>query len=930
MIKHWSFLLIMVCLATQPVVAGSYVNRSIHVTHADDLTHAAYAPVSSHVTHADHLIHAAHATDAGHNTHMNHITHPTYTPKAPDSVYLFSYTTSKNNERGGLQFAWSQDKQQWHMIGNGFAFLYSDYGRWGADKRMNSPWLIQGPDGIWHCIWSLNERDRLFAHAASADLVNWKRQSYPDIAAGRNFLRPAVQYDAAQRSYTITYTDADGKQFQTTTTDFKTYRPATQISAPHYADAGVTISLSEGTVTGQVHRVAWDVVDRLIKTRELAQYKWRQQSESSKQDAERFGMLQQPLQASITLQPEKAKPISNLLLGIFFEDINYAADGGLYAELVQNRDFEYALSDKDGRDPNWNSYHSWTLRGENSTFTVDATTPLHPNNPHYAVLDTKTPGAALVNSGYDGIPVKKGDKYDLSLFSNQLDGKSGKVLVRLVSPGSPNNILAQTTITISGNSWKKAQTVLTATASADSALLELQPLTAGRLALDMVSLFPQQTFKGRKNGLREDLAQVVADIHPRFVRFPGGCVAHGDGLNNIYRWKNTIGPLEARKPQRNLWGYHQSAGLGYFEYFRFCEDIGAEPVPVVAAGVPCQNSGPSDKGSGQQGGIPMNEMDEYVQDILDLIEYANGDIHTTWGKKRAEAGHPQPFHLKYVGIGNEDLITDIFEERFTLLFNAVKKKYPEITVIGTAGPFFEGTDYEEGWDIANKLKVPMIDEHYYVSPGWFINNQDYYDKYDRSRSKVYLGEYAAHLPGRPSNIETALAEALYLTALERNGDIVSMASYAPLLAREKHTQWTPDLIYFNNTTVKPTVNYYVQQLYGTNAGDVYLPGTITISNGEGKAVNTDGVKERVAVSVVKDTKSNSVIIKLVNLLPKSVQSGIDLSGIDIADSTAIKTVLQGSPDSKDARPVVSNYPVAAKFNTELPAYSFTVIRIKTK
>lgn len=928
--KHWSLLFIIMYLATQPDVAVAGVQYAAPGTHVIYSALAADAVYTSHATNtvrhprASHTAHVANTAGSGGSKHASCVVY------APDSVYLFSYSTDKNDDRGGLQFAWSQDKQQWHVIGNGFVFLRSDYGRWGSEKRMISPWLIQGPDGIWHCIWSLNERDHLFAHAASADLVNWKRQSYPDISAGRNFLRPAVQYDAGQGAYAITYTDAEGKQFRTTTADFKTYRPATAVNAPHYAAASVTVALPAGTATGQVHRVSWEVVDRLIKTHELTQYKGRQESASSLQDSERFRMLQAPLRAGISLQPEKAKPISKLLLGIFFEDINYAADGGLYAELVQNRDFEYALSDREGHDPKWNSYHSWTLHGEQSTFTIDTVASIHPNNRHYAVLDTKTPGAALVNSGYDGIPVKKGDKYELSLFANQLSGKSGKVLVRLVSPAQPNNVLAQTTITLSGNSWKKAQAVLTATADADSALLEVRPLTAGRLALDMISLFPQATFKGRKNGLRADLAQVIADIHPRFVRFPGGCVAHGDGLNNIYRWKNTIGPLEARTPQRNLWGYHQSAGLGYFEYFRFCEDIGAEPVPVVAAGVPCQNSGPSAKGGGQQGGIPMNEMDEYVQDVLDLIEYANGDIHTTWGQKRAAAGHPEPFHLKYIGIGNEDLITDIFEERFTMIFNAVKKQHPEITVIGTAGPFFEGTDYKEGWDIANKLKVPMIDEHYYVPPGWFINNQDFYDKYDRSKSKVYLGEYAAHLPGRPSNIETALAEALYLTALERNGDVVSMASYAPLLAKEKHTQWTPDLIYFNNTTVKPTVNYYVQQLYGTNSGDTYLPGSISISDEEGKEINIDGVKERVAFSIVKDTKSNSVIIKLVNLLPATVQSGIDLSGLGIADGTATKTVLQGKPDSKDARPVVSDYPVTEKFSIELPAYSFTVIRVKTK
>ncbi|MEO6719533.1 MAG: alpha-L-arabinofuranosidase C-terminal domain-containing protein, partial [Ferruginibacter sp.] len=406
------------------------------------------------------------------------------------------------------------------------------------------------------------------------------------------------------------------------------------------------------------------------------------------------------------------------------------------------------------------------------------------------------------------------------------------------------------------------------------------------------------------------------------VRFPGGCVAHGDGLKNIYRWKNTIGPLETRKPQRNLWGYHQTAGLGYFEYFRFCEDIGATPLPVIAAGVPCQNSGVG--GAGQQGGIPMNEMDEYVQDILDLVEYANGDITTVWGKKRAEAGHPKPFNLKYIGIGNEDLITDIFEERYTMIHHAMKQAHPEITVIGTVGPNFAGTDYEEGWRIADKLSIAAVDEHYYQSPGWFINNQDFYDKYDRSKSKVYLGEYAAHLPGRPSNIETALAEALYLTALERNGDVVTMSSYAPLLAKEGHTQWKPDLIYFNNAEVKTTTNYEVQKLYGENSGNEYLPVDILISDSK------DGVKKRIGISVVRDTKTGDVIVKLINLLPVATNATIDLKGIDIANREAIKTVLTGNPSDADTKPMVSSINVVETLATSLPAYSFTVIRLKTK
>lgn len=837
----------------------------------------------------------------------------------PDSVYLFAYATAKNNNHNGLHFAWSRDCDSWYSIGNEYAYVRSDYGRWGSEKRMITPYLLQGPDGVWQCVWSLNEREPRFAHVASADLLYWGRQSYPQVTEGASCLRPVIQYDKRQKQYSITYTDAAGKYYRVITTDFATYSTAREVAATDYTNASITVVLPMGKATGQVHRVPWPVADKLIQAYERSQYKSSQNGENTLQDAQRFAGLK-PVTASMTLQPDKAKPISDLLLGIFFEDINYAADGGLYAELVQNRDFEYTPGDKEGRDKTWTSTHSWTLEGANTSFSVDTVNPIHPHNPHYGVLDTKVPGAALINAGFDGIAIHKGEAYNLSLFARSLQGKGGKLNISLVS--KTGAILAQTTVHVSGNNWKNNNAILTAAAGADDAYLSIRPQTAGRIALDMISLFPQNTFKGRKNGLRADLAQTIADIHPRFVRFPGGCVAHGDGLGNIYRWKNTIGPLEARTPQRNLWSYHQTAGLGYFEYFRFCEDIGAEPLPVIAAGVPCQNSGTG--GGGQQGGIPMNEMDAYIQDIIDLIEYANGDIHTAWGKKRADAGHPQPFHLKYIGIGNEDLISDVFEERFTMIYKAIQARHPEITVIGTAGPAAEGTDYEEGWGIAGKLQVPMVDEHYYQSPGWFINNQEYYDRYDRSRSKVYLGEYAAHLPGRPNNLETALAEALYLTALERNGDVVSMASYAPLLAKEGHTQWNPDLIYFNNTTVKPTVGYEVQKLYGLNAGNEYLPATIALDN------NQDAVKKRVAVSVVRDTGSKTVIIKMVNLLPVAVHMATDLGGISLAGKDAVKTVLQGQPADKNARPVTTACTVAKAFSTELPAYSFTIIRLPAK
>ena len=790
----------------------------------------------------------------------------------PDSVYLFSFATSGDDGRSGLSFAWSTDKENWFEIGRNYGYLRCDYSRWGSQKKMLDPYLKQSPDGEWICTWKLNDRDG-YGQATSKDLINWTSQKYPR-----------------------------------TTPDFDGVRVKAIVAGEEQK--------------GNINRVAWTLVDGLDKNYGWNQYRNSLHGERPIQDGERFAGLK-PVKATVTVQPEGAKAISDVLLGAFFEDINYSADGGLYAELIQNRDFEYDPSDREG-DKNWDGFHSWSLRGNGEAeflIVTDATDAIHSNNMNYAILDVKQPGAFLVNTGFDGIALNAGDKYNFSLFARVPVGKSNKLLIRLVDAGG--TVQGETSVTVSSRSWKTYKAVLIAKASVD-VHLEIQPQSAGEVDLDMISLFPQNTFKGRKNGLRADLAQILADIHPRFIRFPGGCVAHGDGLKNIYQWKNTVGPLEARKAQRNLWGYHQSMGLGYFEYFQFCEDIGAEPLPVLAAGVPCQNSAcHGDLRGGQQGGIPMSEMGAYIQDILDLIEWANGDAKKTkWGKVRAEAGHPKPFNLKYIGIGNEDLITDIFEERFTMIFNAIKEKYPEMIVVGTVGPFNEGTDYVEGWKLADKLGIPMVDEHYYQTPGWFLNNQDFYDKYDRSKkTKVYLGEYATHIPGRKANIETALTEALYLAALERNGDVVHMTSYAPLLAKEGHTQWNPDLIYFNNREVKPTTGYYVQKLYGQNAGNEYLPSKITLDNRD------DQVRKRIASSIVRDSASGDVIVKLVNLLPVEVNTNVDLSGIGAIQSSAKRTVLTGKP-ADTPLPVEDTMEVAEMFDYQLPAYSFTVIRIK--
>lgn len=621
-----------------------------------------------------------------------------------------------------------------------------------------------------------------------------------------------------------------------------------------------------------------------------------------------------PIKATMKIDVGNSKKISKNLFGIFFEDLNYAADGGLYAELVQNRSFEYQISDVQGRDTIWNALKSWKLYASETgkgSLRIDTMAPLNSFNIHYAVLSGK--GASLINDGFDGITLNEGDLYDFSVFAMTLSNDKVKLQVRLI--GSKGEIYGETQTGLLSNDWKKHAVTIRSKTTTSNARLMVMVSSKAEVALDMISLFPQKTFKNRTNGLRLDLAQTIADLKPAFMRFPGGCLTHGDGVENLYDWKKTVGPLEQREGQRNIWNYHQSVGLGYFEYFQFCEDIGAMPLPVLAAGVCCQNS------KGGQNGVPLCEMDHYVQDVLDLIEYSNGDSSTTWGKVRAAAGHPEPFNLKYLGIGNEDLISDAFEERFTLIFNKVKERYPEVTVIGTTGPFNKGTDYEEGWALADRLKVPMVDEHYYQSPGWFINNQRFYDAYPRSGSKVYLGEYAS----QNNTLYNALAEAAYMTFLERNGDVVQMASYAPLLANEKHTQWRPDLIFFSNEEVKLTPNYYVQQLFSCNAGDTYLPSTIKLVG------STEPMEKRVVSSVVMDLKTGDIIVKLVNLLPTKVKMEIGLDGVRPIVPLADYILLTGAPEARSVKkPSTTKISVSKVFDCELPASSVVVIRVKSK
>lgn len=626
------------------------------------------------------------------------------------------------------------------------------------------------------------------------------------------------------------------------------------------------------------------------------------------------------------------KPISPDLFGIFFEDLNYAADGGLYAELVQNRSFEYNATEQLA----WNEFTAWTKvarSGAAGNVSVRSAKPLHPHNPHYLAIEAKTSGFGIANAGYDGIPLRAGEAYELSFFAHQLfmgepwTGKSdvaGRPMpVTLLLEAENGDVLAEAALEITGRDWARHAVRLEPRRDAARARVVVLAGAQGGIAVDEISLMPENTFRHRKNGLRADLAQVIADLRPAFIRFPGGCLAHGDGLNNFYRWKDTIGPVEQRRGQRNIWGYHQSVGLGYFEYFQFCEDIGAKPLPVLPAGVSCQNSNFS-PGHGQQC-LPLEDMTAYIQDVLDLIEWANGPADSKWGAVRAAAGHPAPFGLHYLGIGNEDTITPGFKERFQLIHDALRARHPEITVVGTVGPDPAGSDFEAGWAFARDRGVAMVDEHFYRPPQWFWDHLARYDNYDRKGPQVYAGEYAAHEKDRRNTLRSAIAEAAGCIGFERNGDLVRLASYAPLLARRGHTQWTPDLIYFDATGVFPSLNYTVQQLFMHHRGDTNVPAELAAVPGGAP----------LAASAVRDSRSGDLIIKIVNGGDTPQPLAIRLAGAVPLPATAERIVFGGAPpatvNADGAPPAVvpraETVPLSAAFDYEAPACSLTIFRL---
>ncbi len=656
------------------------------------------------------------------------------------------------------------------------------------------------------------------------------------------------------------------------------------------------------------------------------------------------------MMAAIGLQAQKpmtapagGKAISDELIGIFFEDISSSADGGLYAELLQNGSFEFSPAEHDG----WGPGTAWQqVRPGHSlgTLTVRMDQPLHPNNPTYMRLTTERvkeyydykgwKGFGLQNNGFDGISVKAGAQYHFSAFLRNVKGGDKDIRIALVEPqgwGKDPKLLAEGFMKASATSWQRYETVLTPTVDCKKAALQILVLNTGDIDIDMASLMPQDTYKG--HGLRKDLAQALADLKPRFMRFPGGCVVHGggDGFWNTYRWKTTIGPREQRRALKNTWGYHQSMGLGYYEYFQFCEDLGMQPVPILPCGVSCQgaNGGWNMWPQQAQDVCPMSEMDEWVQDALDLIEWANGDPATSkWAKLRAEQGHPKPFGLKFLGIGNEEKISPEFSKRFRYIYNKVTEKHPEIVIVGTAGPGShpENPDYEAGWKLAEELGMPIIDEHYYEPNKYFLESRQY-DKYPRDRkTKVYLGEYAA----KDKKLIDALAEGLYLLHVERNGDVVCMTSYAPLFARKNATNWNPDLIYFDNERPYLTCSYYVQQMFGQSSGQYYYGDCVTFQGDEAGVVQPVE-KSPYGQSVVLNVKTRRLYVKLCNASAETKTATLNLSRFRSMKKTATKTVLCGPADAENnyeqqpISPQVSTIKAEKKQQLELAPYSFVMI-----
>ena len=620
--------------------------------------------------------------------------------------------------------------------------------------------------------------------------------------------------------------------------------------------------------------------------------------------------------------------IAPTMYGIFFEDINFAADGGLYAELVKNRSFEFTLPKMGWLEPN-SDRHSYNSESGISMVVQQSLKATNTNFLRVQVTNAK--GYELINEGFRGMGIKKNESYDFSISCANPLGIT-KIIAEIID--EKKKVIGSTSIEPRSGQWTSYETSFKASATVEKAQLRLRFEGKGSIDIDFVSLFPQDTWKGRKKGLRKDLVRLIDDLNPGFLRFPGGCIVEGRTLERRYQWKKTVGPVADRTSLINRWNtefnhrltpdYFQSFGIGFFEYFQLAEDLGAAPLPILGCGMACQfNTGEL---------VPMDELGPYIQDALDLIEFANGSKDTPWGKLRYEMGHPEPFNMKYIGIGNEQWGPE-YIKRYKEFDKAIKAQYPEIIVVSGSGPFPDGDFFEYGWKELKELNAAIVDEHYYRSPEWFRANADRYDSYDRNGPKVFAGEYAAQSvaiasPENENNWDCALSEAAFMTGIERNADLVTMTSYAPLMAHTEGWQWKTDLIWFNNLTSYGTPSYYVQKMYGQNAGTQLLH---TVLNGE-KAIG----QENLYASAVFDEKTNEIIVKVVNTSTNTNKIKIDLKGRSVEPQIVTETLAYPELDAVNsiAFPSKISTKIAEQpWNTKanritLAAQSFTVIKFK--
>lgn len=617
-------------------------------------------------------------------------------------------------------------------------------------------------------------------------------------------------------------------------------------------------------------------------------------------------------------------PIQPTMWGVFFEDINFAADGGIYAELVKNRSFEF-------KEP----LMGWDIKNErNGNILVINRGASYAPNPRIAriSLATDTGSYILSNEGFRGMGIKKENRYNFSILARMNEGVSEKIAIEVIN--EKGELIGGEMITISGKEWKQYKTSFFSSYKSPKASLNIRFIGKGSIDVDMISLFPQDTWTQRPGGLRADLVKLLADMQPGFIRFPGGCIVEGRDLNNRYQWKKTVGNITQRELIINRWNtefkhraapdYFQSFGLGFYEYFLLAEDIGASPLPILNCGMACQfNSAEV---------VPVDQLDPYIQDAFDLIEFANGTTETSWGKLRADMGHPAPFNLKMMGVGNEQWGPQ-YVERYKIFSKAIHNKYPNIKLVSSVGPFSGGEMFNYLNNEMRELNADILDEHYYMPPDFFLKNAKRYDNYDRNGPKIFAGEYAAHIRGKEgterNTWQAALSEAAFMTGLERNADVVNMCSYAPLFSHVDAWQWAPDLIWFDNLSAYGTPNYYVQKLFSINKG------THVVSLLQNNEPVTG--QDSLYASAVIDKNKNELVIKIVNASSAEKRPLIELAGIKNVGGEINTSELKAS--SLDARNSIE-YPATVlpvekvmnikgeKFTAVLAPYSLQVIRIK--